>query len=360
MNTRSFKEITGSIAKTMNSPSTLKFGVLQSGGKTFRGFHAEIFKILLETLNFTIQWVQPRNKTYGVKDAQTGEWIGLVGLLATKQADVAVLPLSVSSSRRTVITFSVSFESYALRLYMKKPGPSASWNTFLAVFEFKYWILLIVAGCVCSVSLAWHFITIDWDHLQDTSNILYNIGSAISATCLAFGIQDMSLARTVSNSSPISLRMLIMTICVCGVLNYYFYTGGLISFVMVQKFEMSINNLEDILKNPSHQLLVRRGYSDEAFLRDSLDITTQKVWVKTVTEDNPIHTYEEGEIRIKQEARNILFAEDYFFETYYDSFPCDVVSPQQRYFPHSGAYGLRNDFAYIKLFDMVINQMKEA
>ena len=114
----SFKELNSSIGTDMDLSVNPKLGDLQGDGKVFQGVHAKIFHVLMEKLNFTIHWVQPKKKTYGAKDTITGEWTGLIGLLATKEADVAVLPVSVLSSRGTVIAFSMPFESYGYRLFM--------------------------------------------------------------------------------------------------------------------------------------------------------------------------------------------------------------------------------------------------
>ena len=77
-------------------------------------------------------------------------------------------------------------------------------------------------------------------------------------------------------------------------------------------------------------------------------------------ENNIIDSYEEEDHRIQNDPHKILFAESPMFENDYKGFPCNVVSTDKFYGRHYGAYGLRKEFFYRKLFNHFIRHTKES
>ena len=338
--------------------------VLESGGKIFRGIRAKMFKMLVNKFNFTIKWVHPKKRTFGVKDSKTGLWNGLVGLLANNEAHLSVLPMSVTPIRKTAINFASTIEIYQYRLFMQKPVPSGHWSTYIDVFDKKYWLILVAVVILCSVMLCAFFGNSNHQHNNKSkkANIFSwkNIGSGVSTTFLALGTIDVNAAENVSWFSPNSLRVLFIVVCACGMFNRYAYDAGLISYLMIQKLDIPITDLNDVLAKPEYELLVNRGGAEESFFSESLEKSQHEIWNNVQKQNNVIESYAEGEQQIKTSAYKVFFAESPSFENNYKSFPCDVISTDVSYGRHSGAYGLQNDLPYTKLFNHFIRHITET
>ena len=115
-----------------------------------------------------------------------------------------------------------------------------------------------------------------------------NCLSACTATILAFGALDINHANINHAKSYVATRMLILVVCVCGMFNYYIYNAGLISYLMVETYDIPIKKLGDLLENPSYKLLVTGGYSEESFLKDSYDPSYRKIW-ENAANDNGMY-----------------------------------------------------------------------
>ena len=257
------------------------------------GFPTKLLQMLKNNFNFSINWVHAKDDTIGVKGENSSAWIGMIGLLSRNEADISGFPVSVRPARKTVVTFSNSFETYEYRLFMKKPGPSASWYTFIEVFHPDYWMALGISFAMFSAMIA-SYLALD-EKLKDRihrsgsgsfySSFLSRICIGMSATLLSLGSLDIDMAKEVSYASPTSHRMIFLAVCTFGMLNHYVFDAGLTSHLMVQTFDIPINNLGDILEKPSYQLLVWRGAADESFFSEANNPTVQNVWKKTLSEN---------------------------------------------------------------------------
>ena len=337
---------------------------IKESGKIIYGFSTQLLKMIIENFNISVQWVYAEDNAVGVKDARTGGWTGIIGLLKNRQADVSAFPVSVRPIRTTAVTFSASVENYEYRLFMRKPGLSTSWTTYLDVFHPSYWLSLAISFICFSLCIALFLIV----HYKVTRGLraaynnykLESVGTGISAALLSLAMQDVDIAEDISYVSPTSMRMLFFTVCTCGMFNRLAYDAGLTSLLMVKKFDVPIENLNDILSNPEYQLLVRRGTADESFFVDSQDWISQRIWAKTLKEDNSILSYVAGEKYVLDDSNKVLFGESPTVQFSIDSFPCELVTAPSVYGRHSGAYAFTIGSPYPKLFGHYISHIKES
>ena len=183
-----------------------------------------------------------------------------------------------------------------------------------------------------------------------SSGTIHDLASGISVTCLALAVQDVSigykdLARTLS----VSIRVVMLVICFFGMLNYFVYNAGMISFLMVQESELPINTLQDILDNPQYQLLVSRGTSDKSYFTSSNYELHKKLLSKINQEGGLISGYDEGEELIKNDSHKVLFVESWFGDVY-KSFPCEVVTTGHTFGSVQGTWPFQNQSPYADLF----------
>ena len=339
---------------------------LSTGGKTFSGFYTKLLEMLQDNLNFSINWVYSEDNTIGIRNYVTNEWGGMIGLLNKSKADVSAFPLSVKSARKLAVTFTTSTERFEYRLFMQKPGPTASWTTFLEAFNTNYWCLL--AGFFflfslvisCSLIMSRDRVCVLDPSLVNTSKLIF-IGRGMAASFLSLLMEDTSAAEDVSYRHPVSLRMLFFTIGTCGMLNYLAYEGGLTSLLMVKIFDLPIETLDDLLVNSEYELMVRTGTADQSYFEESSDLINQRIWQKIKDkEENKIHNYSIGKEFILKDAKKVLFAESPTVEYSFDIFPCTLTSAPKVYGSHSGAYAFPTGSPYTKVFAYHLSRIEQS
>ncbi|GFR18164.1 PBPe domain-containing protein [Trichonephila clavata] len=103
----------------MEEHSTLKIGVLPSPnyleikrtvnhGVQLSGFQGKILAVILENLGFKYEFIVPEIRMWGHRK-EDGNWTGLIGLVNTNEADMALSTIGVSEDRSKAVDFSNPF-----------------------------------------------------------------------------------------------------------------------------------------------------------------------------------------------------------------------------------------------------------
>ena len=74
-------------------------------GTEYFGTSADVFRILMDEMNFTLEAVIPDKKSYGVFDTKTKTWNGIIGVIAENRAEFSLNDLTVTHSRSEVANF---------------------------------------------------------------------------------------------------------------------------------------------------------------------------------------------------------------------------------------------------------------
>ena len=74
-------------------------------GTEYFGTSADVFRILMDEMNFTLEAVIPDKKSYGVYDTKTKTWNGIIGVIAENRAEFSLNDLTVTHSRSEVANF---------------------------------------------------------------------------------------------------------------------------------------------------------------------------------------------------------------------------------------------------------------
>ncbi|XP_063692439.1 glutamate receptor ionotropic, kainate 2-like [Bolinopsis microptera] len=121
----------------------------------WEGICPKIVKRLAEDLNFTYEFVEPKDKKYGLltktESNPTGEWDGMVGDLLKKRIDIIAMDLSVSSQRRSYIDFTFSYLDSGISVIMKAESKTDNRFFFLSPFAFSTWVAIFIAFALISV-----------------------------------------------------------------------------------------------------------------------------------------------------------------------------------------------------------------
>jgi hypothetical protein len=173
------------------------------------------------------------------------------------------------------------------------------------------------------------------------------------------GLDASDMSNTMANIFS-SRRMITLVIFFCGMLNFYVYNAGLISYLMVQDYELPINELKDILEKPEYKLLVESGGNDENFLKNSTNPGYTQLWEKISDEKGLLGSYTEGKRELIRDNQKVFFAESPTFETMFESYSCQVMRSRIGYNSNNGAYGFNKDSEYIELFSHHIIKILES
>ena len=192
---------------------------------------------------------------------------------------------------------------------------------------------------------------------KELSNILH----AFSLCLGAFGAYDVSdLDDSIFNKTSFaSKRIFWIVLCFCGVTNLYVYNAGLISYLMIQSYEIPIEELEDILENPGYKLMVLGGTSDEDFLKFSYHSGIRKLWKIMIKENGNVTNVDEAIKRLMEDDKNVYFGISPEIELIPSIYPCHVVRSKASYYSRSGGYVFRKDSPYIDLFSHHIRKIRE-
>jgi hypothetical protein len=350
----------------INKPSDVqikkhKRGTLSSGGLMVYGHDVQLLSLIQPILNFSIEWVHVHDEKYGSFDSKINDWNGIVGMLKRNEIDTSILYLSITTDRKSVISYSVPAVEYHLGLFLKKPGPSWSWTTFLDVFNKVYWLTVcafISCFTVCLYAFKIYSHTDECKTLTIPTKMEYLIHSLTQCLRIfvAFDVKDLN---DTSSRLPHTKKILTLVMYFCGMLNFHVYTAGLISYLMVQNYDIPIDTLDDISQKPSIKLLLLEGSFDEDFLRYSTNQNYKSIWEKTKEQNGLISSYEEAEKQLLRDEEKVLFGYSPDFELGAKSYPCHVVKTRGIYFPHYGAYPFSKNSPYIEVFNKQIDKVLE-
>ena len=331
---------------------------LTLNGVTLYGPTTQFFGILQAKLNFSVDWVYAIDERFGSLD--NDNWDGLIGMVQRNEIDTSILDLSITKDRSSFVSFTTPFRYYKIRLFMSKPQSRLqSWKTFLQVLDLNYWIAMIVSFIFCVACI---FISNLVNENFDISKIeiwprFSMFGISIASVARAFACMDVNSTYNILTRGTKSARILIFIVCICGMVNYQVYNAGLISSLMVQRYELPIKRLDEILTKPGFKLLFTGGAVQESFLKHSNYGKHREIWEKN--KDGILSSEDDGEKQILADHKKILLALSPDFEMMFDTFPCKVVSSKKTYTEYPSGYVFSKESNLLNVFSYHVQQIKE-
>lgn len=140
------------------------------------GFFAEIWSELSGRLNFTYEFVLPKDNIFGILNANGTYTTGLFGMLMEKEIDVIVVDIIITEERMRFVDYSVPIISFGQELFILKKlftnvlnfifsvlrnqiyfthlGDRLEWGSWLKPFSTEVWLVLLAWVAVVSLFLA--------------------------------------------------------------------------------------------------------------------------------------------------------------------------------------------------------------
>ncbi|XP_023225694.1 glutamate receptor ionotropic, delta-2-like [Centruroides sculpturatus] len=222
---------------------------------TGEGFSFEIINKMAEYFNFTYEIIIPIHKVYGSK-LPNGTWIGIIGMLANNEADIAAIPLTVIQERKEVAVFSTTLFKDSINILMKQPSASGNAGALLSPFNLYVWIILIVfsilMGPLVYLLQHIHYKLIIVEEEPDKRNDYKLI------ECFWFVYSALIRQGSELNPSYDSTRILFAAWWLFTLVITTFYTANLTAFLSLETYAVE-KDLHGILDHTDKKWIARNG-----------------------------------------------------------------------------------------------------
>lgn len=210
------------------------------------GFCIDLLNELSQTLRFSYLIKSVKDGKYGSRD-KNGNWSGMVGEIVRKEADLAVAPLTIISSREKVISFTKPFLQTGISILLRKEvssGPSTLFG-FLSPFSKETWIGLVVAYLITSLCLflVGRLSPCEWTEVSSEQNQFSFLNS------LWFGIGAFTLQGAQPHPKSVSARIIAVIWWVFSITLLAAYIASFAAFLnTVTEQTKNIQTFEDLVK----------------------------------------------------------------------------------------------------------------
>ncbi|XP_046751999.1 glutamate receptor ionotropic, kainate 2-like [Diprion similis] len=247
----------------INDPPMITFGNNSIGG-LFGGMLMELSKVA----NFTVEFVEPREMSYGSWNDEEKRWTGMMELLTNGKAGIAAADFTITRPRLESVDFSLPLLSTRNKLYIRKPDGGIQWSAYWQAFAPGIWILIDVLIFVTTILLTliaavnrFRSITID----VFTNYLL-----------LVFGIYCQQGLPEFPSDSPSQIAY--FSIFLSALVVAAGYSAALISYLTVTSIALPFSTLEGFVKDGTYDLIVFRDGAEYDMFATTTESTMMKMW----------------------------------------------------------------------------------
>ncbi|XP_043641530.1 glutamate receptor ionotropic, kainate 2 [Drosophila teissieri] len=299
------------------------------GKEKYEGYAVDLIIKLSELLEFDYEFMLVDGN--GKYNPETKQWDGIIRKLIDHHAQIGICDLTITQMRRSVVDFTVPFMQLGISiLHYKSPPAPKNQFAFLKPFAVEVWIYMIFAQLI--MTLAFVFIARlsyrEWlppnPAIQDPDE-LENIWNVNNSTWLMVG----SIMQQGCDILPRGPHMRILT----GMWWFFAlmmlstYTANLAAFLTSDKWQSSINSLQDLIEQDKVHFGSMRGGSTSLFFSESNDTDYQRAW-NQMKDFNPsafTSTNKEGVARVRKEKGEYAFLMETTSMTYNIERNCDLT-----------------------------------
>ncbi|XP_047500047.1 glutamate receptor ionotropic, kainate 2-like [Penaeus chinensis] len=262
-----------------------------AGNDRFEGFCLDLLTEIASILKFNFTVVPVASNAYGSKNAETGEWNGMIRELLEHRADMAITDLTINYEREQVVDFTMPFMNLGISILYKKPQKMApSLFSFLSPLSLEVWIYMITAyvGVSILMYILARFTPYEWqnphpcDPDPDTLENQFTI-----LNCLWFAIGSLMQQGCDFLPQAVSTRMVAGMWWFFTLIMISSYTANLAAFLTVERMDSPIESAEDLAKQTKIKYGSLKTGSTMAFFRDSKIPTYQGMWATMMRHEDP-------------------------------------------------------------------------
>ena len=260
------------------------------------GLFTDILKILSRDLNFKIDYVKPREATFGAAFSN-GTNTGLIGTLARQEADIAAAMLTITRERNPLVDFSSTIMTEMFTLTVRNTeAESINIFAFIGVFTSTCWLIIVLLLSMSTLGL----FTMKWLLTPEEKDLL----STAVGTVLVLSLQQENQAI-----ERVSERILVLTMGFTTYILHVFFPSVLVSILTIQSPQESLRSLSDILPQDYQMITVINTGGFEIISQAQEGTPLHKVFLNSI-QGNPEsqkHTYQEAFETVRDSEKRLVY-----------------------------------------------------
>ncbi|KAL7740684.1 hypothetical protein ACLKA6_000051 [Drosophila palustris] len=298
------------------------------GQEKFEGYAVDLIEKLSELMEFDFEFMIVNGN--GKYNSETKQWDGIIRKLIDHHAQIGVCDLTITQLRRSVVDFTVPFMQLGISiLHYKSPPETKDPFAFLDPFAPEVWIYVIFAQLV--MTLAFVLIArlsyrewmppnpaiVDPDELENIWNV--------NNSCWLMVGSIMQQGCDILPRGP-HMRILTGMWWFFALMMLSTYTANLAAFLTSNKWQSTINSLEDLIEQDEVKFGSMRGGSTSLFFSESNDTDYQRAWNQMKNFNPSAFTSNNGEgvERVRKEKGKYAFLMETTSMTYNIERHCDL------------------------------------
>ncbi|KAM4652590.1 glutamate receptor U1-like [Discoglossus pictus] len=264
------------VQKTLTVTTILEPPFAMVTGSGMEGFCIDLLSELSKTLGFNYTISVVKDGRYGSKD-QEGNWNGMIGEIIGKEADLAVAPLTITSARENVISFTKPFMQTGISILLRKNAVSEDFSffSFLTPFSKETWIGIIIAYLITSLCLfvAGRLSPCEWTEQSSEQNQFTFLNS------LWFGAGALTLQGAEPHPKSVSARIISVIWWVFSIVLLAAYIANFTAFLNAGSEQTTnIQTFEDLVKQRSIEFGTIDSSSTLNFFKNSKNPTYRMIY----------------------------------------------------------------------------------
>ncbi|XP_071524499.1 probable glutamate receptor [Panulirus ornatus] len=223
----------------------------------YAGPIANVVEYLSRGLNFTYTYVIPHDRTFGTRGIN-GSWTGMLGMVKRKEADIAIGPFSITSTRFEAVDFSWPLWYDSSRILASRGRPEVDPWGFLLPLAPLVWVtiltaLVVVPAVTSLLSSCFLLEASSWSGwLSDTYRLF----------CILLQ-QTVSVAADWWSWERLVLGVWMMMTLVLT----RSYSGNLMSLLAVRHIPQPFQTLREVIEEPSTVMIWQSNSINAEYLR---------------------------------------------------------------------------------------------
>lgn len=253
------------------------------GNERYEGYCIDLLKKLARKLHFRYIIQEVKDGQYG--KINNGSWNGMVRELLERQADLAIVDLTITKERQSAVDFTHPFMTLGIAIMYKKPKlEEAEMYSFLMPFSKEVWLSMWSAyvGMSLTIWLVSRLSPLEWSNPHpcydnpnelDLENEIHSIGASMWFTIGSLMQQGSDLApRSLSVRALASVWYFFTLILMSS------YTANFAAFLTASRMQSPIESAEDLSKQTKIDYGCKDGGSTQAFFASSNHSTYRRMW----------------------------------------------------------------------------------
>ncbi|CAL1544183.1 unnamed protein product, partial [Lymnaea stagnalis] len=295
-----------------------------------------------------------------------GTWTGMIGQLIRRTADIAIGPLTITSTRERALDFSTPFMNTGISVIMAKPQKQkANLFTFMEPFSLSLWISILLAYIVVSISI---FIVcksnptepIQDNYPEEMENVCRSKITLSNSFWFAIGAL-MSQGSDVILRTPAS-RLIggVWWFFVLIILSSY--TANLAAFLTVERIVQPITSVDDLLQHSEISCGMLETGSTREYFETSNISTFRKLWasISDSYQKVMVKSIEEGVQRVQSSGGKYAFILESSMSEYYSTkMPCNTVVVGSKFYTKGFGVATYQNAKLMQDINYVILKLKE-